>query len=195
MNQYVTGAIIKKLREARQMTQHELAEKLCVSDKTISKWETGKGYPDITLIEPVADALGISVIELMAGEAITNSNRSFNMRKSAFYVCPVCGNVVVSTGEAVVSCCGITLLAQLPEHSDEEHPISIERIEDEYFISIDHEMSKRHYISFIAAIRNDSVEIIKLYPEGNAETRVKKRNLRRLYFYCNRHGLFSAAVK
>lgn len=50
MNQYVTGAVIKELREKNHMTQAELAVRLCVSDKTISKWETGKGYPDMSLL-------------------------------------------------------------------------------------------------------------------------------------------------
>lgn len=63
MNQYVTGAIIKELREKNQLTQNELAEKLNVSDKTISKWETAKGYPDISLLEPIAEVFKISVTE------------------------------------------------------------------------------------------------------------------------------------
>ena len=52
-----TGAIIKELREKFDFTQAELAKKLSVSDKTISKWETGKGYPDISLLEPIAKRL------------------------------------------------------------------------------------------------------------------------------------------
>lgn len=59
MNQYVTGTTIKELREKNKITQVQLAEKLGVSDKTVSKWETGKGYPDITLLEPIADALRV----------------------------------------------------------------------------------------------------------------------------------------
>lgn len=109
MNQYVTEAIIRKLREAKAMTQQELAAKLSVSDKTISKWETGKGYPDITLIEPIAAALGISTIELLSGEDITNHNRASNMLRTKLYVCPICGNILTGTGEAVISCCGLTL--------------------------------------------------------------------------------------
>ena len=109
MDKYVTGAVIRKLRENKKMTQEELAEKIFVSSKAVSKWETGQGFPDISLLEPLAKALNISVIELLSGEDIRNQNRSFNMAKGKFYVCPVCGNVIRSTGEAVVSCCGITL--------------------------------------------------------------------------------------
>ena len=72
MNNYITGKIIKELREKEKLTQQELANKIGVSDKAISKWETGKGLPDITLIEPLSKALKVSVIELMNGEYITN---------------------------------------------------------------------------------------------------------------------------
>lgn len=108
-NQYVTGAMIKRLREEKKLTQAALAEGINVTDKAVSKWETGRGYPDISLVEPLAAALGVSVIELLSGESVVNTNRSSNMLRIRFYVCPVCGNVIHSTGEAVVSCCGIIL--------------------------------------------------------------------------------------
>lgn len=190
MNQYVTGGIIKKLREERCLTQAALAEKLCVSDKAISKWETGKGYPDITLLEPLADALGISVIELLSGSDVTNGNRSSNMAKVRFYVCPVCGNVIMGTGEAVISCCGIVLPPLEPETPDEAHALNINVVEDEYYVSSDHPMTKQHYVSFIAAVQDNSVELTKLYPEGAAQARFKISRTRDLYWYCNRHGLF-----
>lgn len=191
MNQYVTGAMIRRLREDRRMTQQQLAEKIGVSDKTISKWETSRGYPDISLIEPLSDALGVSVIELFSGENVTNTNRSFNMRRTSLYVCPVCGNVIQSTGEAIVSCCGIVLPPLEAEPADEDHRILVERVEDEYYVHIDHEMSKTHFISFIMAVRDDSIEFIKLYPEGNADARFALRKTKALYWYCNQHGLFS----
>ena len=111
MDNYVTGAAIKSLREAKRLTQEELAERIHVSAKAVSKWETGKGFPDISLLEPLAKALDVSVIELLSGEDIRNRNRAFNMLKSVFYVCPACGNVICATGEAVISCCGVTLPA------------------------------------------------------------------------------------
>ncbi|SEW30841.1 Desulfoferrodoxin [Ruminococcaceae bacterium KH2T8] len=189
MDRYVTGAVIRKLRENKKMTQEELADQLFVSSKAISKWETGQGFPDISLIEPLAKALDISVIELLSGEDIRNSNRSSNMLKNRFYVCPVCGNVIRTIGESVVSCCGITLPALDPEEADEEHAISFENIEDEHYVSIDHPMTKDHYISFIAAVSDHGVQFVKLYPEGNAETRLRRDRIRYVYAYCNRHGL------
>lgn len=190
MNQYVTGAVIKDLREKKNMTQVELADKLCVSDKTISKWETAKGYPDISLLEPIAKVFGISVTELIAGSIVQNVNVSANMLRSKIYVCPVCGNVIHSMGEAVVQCHGILLAPCLGEESDESHMIFIERVEDEYFVRIEHDMTKEHYISFVAALSTDKIQMVKLYPEGNAEARFKIRGVKRILFYCNRDGLF-----
>ena len=178
MNQYVTGAVIKELREKNRMTQLQLAEKLGVSDKSVSKWETSRGLPDITLLEPIAEAFSISVTELISGNTIHNANISANMLRSKFYVCPVCGNVIHSMGEAAIHCHGIQLMPLEAEQTDEHHMIFIERVEDEYYVRIDHSMTKEHYISFVAA-------------EGNAEARFKIRGVRRIFFYCNRDGLFS----
>lgn len=194
MNQYVTGAVIKNLREKKHFTQAELAEKLCVSDKSISKWETGKGYPDISLLEPIAEVLGVSVAELISGNAVNNVNVSANMLRSNFYVCPICGNVLHGMGEAVIHCHGILLSPCQAEESNEDHMIFIERVEDEYFIQIEHDMTKQHYISFIAALSSDKMQMIKLYPEGNAEARVKINGVKKILFYCNRDGLFSVNV-
>ena len=190
MNTYVTGTTIKQLREGRNMTQGELAEKIGVSSKTISKWETAKGLPDITLLQPLSQALGISVIELMNGQQITNKNISANLLRGKFYVCPLCGNAIHSMGNALVSCCGITLPALEAEEPDENHGITIESVEDEHFITIQHPMTKEHFISFVAFVTSDRIQMVKLYPEGNAETRLQLRGMGYLYYYCNQHGLF-----
>ncbi|MBQ8830597.1 MAG: helix-turn-helix domain-containing protein [Oscillospiraceae bacterium] len=189
MDNYVTGAVIKRLREAKGMTQAELAEVLGVSDKAVSKWETAKGLPDITLIESLAKALNVSVLELMSGKCVENCNISANILRSKFYVCPLCGNIIRTTGEAVISCCGITLPPLEAEEADSNHRITIESVEDEHFITVHHPMTKDHYISFIAYLTSDRVQFVKLYPEGNAETRLNLRGFGKLYIYCNRHGL------
>ena len=191
MNQYVTGAVIKELREKNKMTQLELANKLGVSDKTVSKWETGKGYPDITLLEPIAEAFRVSVTELISGNTIHNENVSSNMLRSKFYICPVCGNVIHGMGEAAIHCHGIQLNPFEAEPSDEHHIALVERVEDEYYIRIEHSMTKEHYISFVAAASSDGIQMVKLYPEQSAEARFKIRGVRRIFFFCNRDGLFS----
>ena len=194
MNPYVTAAAIKTLREQKGMTQAELAEMIGVSDKAVSKWETAKDLPDISLLEPLAAALGASLPELINGSRIINKNRCGNMLRTKFYVCPVCGNVIHSTGETVACCCGITLPALEAEEADEEHALKVENVEDEYFVSVRHEMTKEHYISFIAWVTGDRLQLVRLYPEGNAEARLQRRGRGELYFYCNRHGLFKQRI-
>lgn len=194
MNQYVTGAVIKELREKNRLTQLELADKLGVSDKTVSKWETAKGYPDITLLEPIAEALSVSVAELLSGNAVFNANVSADMMRSKFYICPICGNVIHSMGEAVISCHGVLLTPAHAEETDENHIVMIERVENEYYVQIDHSMTKQHYISFIAAVSSDRIQMVKLYPESNAEARFDIRGVKKIYFYCNRDGLFGIDV-
>ncbi len=190
MDNYVTGAVIRRLRESKKLTQEELAERIFVSGKAVSKWETGQGFPDISLLEPLAKALDISVIELLSGDDIRNKNRSFRMNKALFYVCPVCGNVIQAAGEAVISCCGITLSPAAAEPADEAHAIRAEISEDEYYVSLAHPMTREHHISFLAAVSDRSVRLVKLYPEENAEARFRIDRVRKLYAFCNRHGLF-----
>ncbi|MBQ0083420.1 MAG: helix-turn-helix domain-containing protein [Clostridiales bacterium] len=194
MNNYITGAMIKRLREEKGLTQSALADLLGVSGKAVSKWETGKGYPDISLIEPIAKILGISVIELMAGNETKNLNRSFNMKRIKIYVCPVCGNIITAVGDVVVSCCGITLPCLEPEEADGEHLLIVSDSEDEYYVTLNHEMSKEHYISFIIAVKDDRADIYKLYPESAAEARFKKNKTEYFYFYCKKHGLFKQKI-
>lgn len=195
-----------------------------MSDRTVSKWETGRGFPDITFLEPLAKILKVSVAELFSGAEIENGNRSANLSKSNFYVCPVCGNTIFSVGKACVSCCGIQLpplevenepaekecvkspVENLEENSEsqisenfenefhpaENHKINVQNDGGEIFVSINHEMTKSHYISWFACVRLDSVEFAKIYPEQNAEARFRNAGKCRIYAYCIKHGLFEA---
>ena len=189
METYITGPAIKRLREERGMTQSELGERIGVGDKAVSKWETGRGLPDISLIQPLAETLGVSVIELMNGDRIRNQNVSANMLRTKLYVCPICGNILSAAGSALISCCGVTLPALEAEEADEAHCPRIETVEDERFITLDHPIDKSHYISFLAFATADRFQLVKLYPEGSAEARIPLRGRGTLYFYCNRHGL------
>ena len=194
MDTYVTGITIKTLREKKGLTQTELADVLGVSSKAVSKWETAKGLPDISLIEPLANALSVSVMELMTGNTVINKNISSNILRSKFYVCPVCNNIIRTVGDAVISCCGITLPPLDAEDTDTEHQITIEKVEDEHFVVVNHDMTKEHYISFVAYLTSDRVQLVKFYPEGNAETRLNFRGSGVLYIYCNKHGLMKQKI-
>ena len=146
------------------------------------------------MLEGLANALDVSVAELLSGKTVSNVNISANMMRSKFYVCPVCGNAIHAMGEAVIHCHGVPLTPAQAEETDENHMIFIEGVEDEYFVRIEHPMTKSHYISFMAALSPDRLQMVKLYPEGNAEARFKTSLVKKIFFYCNRDGLFSIDV-
>ena len=201
MNQYVTGSTIKCLREKAKLTQCELASLLNVSDKTVSKWETGRGFPDIVFLEPLAQVLKVSIIELLSGKEIVNQNKNAKIQRSKFYV-------VFSVGEALISCCGIQLpalecenLAENPENLENlegelarTHEIRIENSDGELFVSLNHPMEKSHYISWIACVGFNFVNIVKLYPEQNPEARFPFKKDCSFFAYCNHHGLFQVKI-
>lgn len=187
---YLTAETIKTLREVRGLTQRALADAVGVTDKAVSKWESGRGLPDISLVESLAAALGVSIAELLTGDVRQNANRAGNLMRARFYVCPVCGNVIYALGEGSFSCCGVHLAPCEAEEPDEEHALQVERIEDEWYITLDHPMSKEHFISFIAYVTMDGITLRKLYPEQEATARFRMGASGTLYAYCNRHGLF-----
>lgn len=194
MDRIVTGALIRRLRTEKGLTQAQLAERLFVSAKAVSKWETGKGFPDLAIIGPLASLLGVSPAELMRGADTPNANRHADMRRCLFHVCPECGNVITSVGGCTVSCCGNLLPALTPREPDEEHRAMIEPVEDEYYITLSHEMTKEHSIAFLASIGWDGLRLVRLYPEGNAEALFRIRGTQTVCWYCTRHGLFSLRV-
>ena len=194
MDRYIQGEVIKALREKNRITQAELAARIGVSDKAVSKWETGRGLPDITLVGSIASALGLSVGELFAGEQVINRNTASNMLRSRYYVCPICGNLIQAAGDVALSCCGVSLPPLEAEESEAGHLIRVETVEDEYFVSLDHPMTKDHYISFFVYRTGDRIETLKLYPEGSAEARFFRRGRGEIFAYCNRHGLFRVRV-
>ena len=111
------------------------------------------------------------------------------MKKIKFYMCNDCGNVITATGEAEVACCGRKLTNLAVGQSDEEYDVNIETVETDYYITFSHEMSKEHYISFIAYVTYDRVMVVKLYPEQAGEVRFPMFNRGKLYLACNQHGL------
>lgn len=191
---YITGETIKRLREKKKLTQKELAEKLMVSDKTISKWETNKGLPDLSILSELANALSVSVPELLTGDVAVNKNISANMRRSRFYVCPICGNVIHAMGEGAFSCCGIRLPSQEAEEPDEQHRLYVEDVDGEMFVYLDHPMEKSHSISFMAYVTDCHIQMEKLYPEQAAQTHFRRAGRGTIFAFWNRHGLFSVKV-
>ena len=177
MAHYVTGPAIKALRERKGLTQKQLAEQILVSDKAVSKWETGKGLPDLSLLEPLAKALGVSVAELLSGEYRTNANRAGNLLRSQWY-----------------DCCGVALPPAEAEEAEGEHAITLEQVEDDYYVTLDHPMSKGHFLSFMAYLTTDRVLLQKTYPEQAAAVRFPRLGPGQILAYCNRHGLFRKKI-
>lgn len=188
MDGEMMGKLIQRLRLEKGFTQRELAEKLHISDRTISKWERGAGCPDISILPKLAAILEVNSDQLLSGSLKDNFSGG-NMKRIKFYSCPQCGNLMHSTASAELSCCGRKLSPLKAVPGDEEHSLQCEEIENELFISINHPMEKEHFISFVAFVSYDRVLLIKLYPEQNAQLRIPKLARGTLYLCCSKHGL------
>lgn len=184
------GKLILGLRKEKRMTQKQLADAMNISDKTISKWERGLGCPDVSLLRELSEFLGVNIERIISGNLEPNDEDRGNMKKVKFYVCSNCGNTLTATGESEVSCCGRKLLPLIPKLADEIHKLTVEEVENDFYVTFKHEMSKTHYISFIAYVTCDRVLLIKLYPEQNGEVRFSKMYGGKIYFYCKQHGLW-----
>lgn len=190
-----TGDLIAKIRKEKQMTQKEIADKLNISDKTVSKWERGLGCPDVSLLNELAAILEVNVKEILSGEFNLNETNGGNMKKIKFYVCPECGNKITSSNEVSLSCCGRNLTELIPSKDiDMEHELKVETVDNELYVYMEHEMSKEHYISFIAYVTSDKLYLNKMYPEQNAEIRFRKCGHGFLYAYCSEHGLVKKMI-
>lgn len=189
MDNVKTGNLIYTLRKERKLTQLQLAELMNISDKTVSKWERGLGCPDVSLLPELSEIFSVNIEELLSGKLNINDYTGGNMKRMKLYICPKCGNLITASEPAAVSCCGKKLFPTEPEKAEESEKLNIEKIENEYFISADHEMTKEHYISFVALLTGDSLIIKKQYPEWNLQTRIPAAR-GKLIWYCTKHGLF-----
>jgi len=194
MDQVKTGALIWALRTQKGLTQKTLAEAVGVGGKAVSKWERGLGCPDVSLLPEISRVLGVGLEALLSGELDANDLVGGNMKKLRFYVCPDCGNLVTAAAEAGVSCCGRTLLPLEPQKAEDGDRLSVEKIDDSWFISSPHPMTKEHYVSFVALLTGDSVMLRRLYPEWDLQTRIPCFGHGILLWYCTRHGLFQQLV-
>ena len=189
-----TGKLIKELRCEIDLTQKELAEKLGILPKTISKWETGRGFPDVSLISELSRIFKIDISKLLEGEMPENKREVGNVKRTEFYVCEKCGNILTSMGKSEILCCGRKLSPLKAKETDDIHKLNIEKIEDDYYITFPHPMTKEHYISFVSYVRFDRVLTVKLYPEQNGELRFPQIRGGKMFYYCNKDGLFELKI-
>ena len=189
-----TGKLIAGLRREKGLTQKELSEKLGICAKTVSKWETGHGFPDISLVSELSKIFKVDISKLLDGEMPEVKPEVGNVKRTKFYVCEKCGNILTGLGNAEITCCGRTLSSLKAQSPDEAHALNIEKIEDDYYITFPHPMTKEHYISFVAYVRFDRVLTVKLYPEQDGELRFPQMRGGKMYYYCNTHGLFELKI-
>ena len=194
MDQAKIGSLLRMLRQQLKMTQKELADKLGVSDKTVSKWECGQGCPDLATLPDLAAILGVSLENLLTGELSEQSRKGDNMKNLKFYVCPQCGNVVTSSGSPALSCCGRVLEALGYQKPNEEHELTIEEIDGEWFLTAVHPMEKSHSLMFAALVTAEQVILVRRWPEWDFQVRLPKRGHGLLYWYCTKHGLFRQII-
>lgn len=195
MNCEKVGALLRQLRTERGMTQQQVADKLMVSDKAVSKWERGLGCPDISIINEISALFGVDTESILDGELCAGERNGGNMKKLAFYVCPECGNILTSSSGGEISCCGRKLAALKADDGDEAHTITVEPVEDEYYVSFAHEMTKQHYIMFAALVSMDRMNFVRLYPEQEPAVRISRiGGGGTLYYYCSEHGLKKAKI-
>ena len=185
-----TGLLIRDLRTKMGMTQKSLADLMNISDKTVSKWERGMGLPDVSLLVELSQIFCVNVDILLTGNMNVSDEKGVNMKNAKYYVCPECRNLVFATGDAEISCCGRKLNAFEMKKAEPDEKLSVEIIENDWYITTSHPMTKEHYISFVAFATGEKIEMIKTYPEWDMNVRIQKRGHGKLVWYCTNHGLF-----
>lgn len=184
------GKLILELRKDKKLTQQEVADRLCISNKTVSKWECGLGCPDVSLWEDLAEVLGADLLELLRGELIRNRLDNGKISNIKFYICSTCRNILTSTGNSAISCCGRKLVPLEIKEQVDNHEVSKNFVDIDMYYQINHEMTKDHYISFAALVYEDRVLIIRMYLEQAAAFRIPiSMEKGKLLIYCTKHGL------
>lgn len=189
MDQIRTGNLIRRFRIQNGLTQNQLAERINVSDKAVSKWECGKGCPDISLLSALAEVFGTDIQVLLNGEIEKNEREKGDMKKLKFYVCKECGNIITSTSDASVTCCGNKLIASEPRNAEERNMLTVQDIGGEWYVTTDHPMTKEHYISFVAYQSDSQFMMFRQYPEWNVQFTMPMYRAGRLVWYCTKCGL------
>ncbi|MCH4889459.1 helix-turn-helix domain-containing protein [Acidaminobacter sp. JC074] len=195
MDSKKTGELIYKLRKEKHLTQAALADKIGISDKTVSKWERGLGCPDVSLLTDLSRVLEVDLNKLLLGELRPNKYNIGNMKLLDFYVCKTCNNIMFGLNDAEIYCCGRKLDRLVDRALNEEHKLEVSVIEDDYFIEMNHPMNKDHYINFIAYLVDGGITILKLYPEQDVSIRIPRYYKMDVYIHCNKDGLFRCHLK
>lgn len=183
------GMLIRYLRIEKNMTQKQLADKMRLSDKTISKWERGIGLPDISYLSELSEILNVNIEEMLKGELTPSNFEGGNMKKSKYFVCPTCKNLTICTGDSQISCCGRKLEPLKLEKAPEDKKLIVGELQDNWHITSNNPMTKDNYISFVALVSSTEIDIIKQYPEWALTVEFNKNKRGMLIWYCANDGL------
>ncbi len=194
MDNMKIGKLIKSIRIDKSLTQKQLADIIGISDKAVSKWERGNGAPDLSLLSALANALEISIEDLLSGDVRSSELIGGNMKKSKYYICSNCKNFTISTGDIEVSCCGKSLKEMDVRKAESDQKLNVEVIENDWYITSSHPMTKDHYISMICFATSEKIEVVKTYPEWNLNIRIPKSGRGLLLWSCTKHGMYSQNV-
>lgn len=195
MNCSEAGALIKKRRTELGLTQKALADKMNISDKTISKWERGLGFPDVNLISELSEILSVSIESLILGKCTQNEFKEINMKNNVYYICRQCGSITVSTGKAEITCCGEKLAPAEAKKADDDRKLTVTPVENEWLVTGDCPMTKEDYISFAAFLTSETMYMIKLYPEWDLCFRIPGRTSGKLVWYSKKQELLYQYVR
>ena len=112
------------------------------------------------------------------------------MKQTRFFLCPQCGNLITASGSAALACCGRTLEPLNAQKPDPEHTLTIQQVENEWYLTSLHPMDKAHHLSFAALVTSERVTLIRRWPEWDFQVRLPRGEHGLLYWHCTRHGLF-----
>lgn len=190
MDNMEIGKLLQRLRKEKNLTQNQVGEALGVSAQAVSKWERGAGCPDISMLPQLSRIYAVSIGRLLEGDLHTAPMESGNMKRMKFYVCPVCGNVMMTAGGGELHCCGRPLEPLAARPADPDHGVQVAEVEEDWYMTFPHPMSKDHFFRFAAYVTVDKVLFVRLYPEQGSELRIPQiRGGGELYLCCSRHGL------
>ncbi len=189
------GELIRKLRKEAGLTQRELADRLCVTDKAVSKWERGMGCPDISMLGALCSELRVDIESFLNGMLPSRPKEGGNMKRMRFAICPICGNILTASASAEASCCGRKLDWLSPAPADEQHLPGMEKTDGDLCFTFPHPMTKEHHLNFAALITFDRMVYVRLYPEQAVLVRFPYVRMGTLVFGCTQHGLFGADIR
>ena len=195
MNAEKTGSLIRSLRIKKGLTQKELAQVICVTDKAVCKCEKGRGCPNITLISQLSKVLEVDIQSILQGYLDKNKKIGENMNHLKFYKCPTCGNLVTSIKSVELSCCGNKLSpVSAQTRSDPEYQPVIQEFDGQYSIKFNHPMTKSNYISQVIVVRYDQIMTVNLYAESEAIITIPQVRGIRLFVITNKSELIAVTV-